>query len=140
MNNFFINKVRLLRQRIPPVQTDPLSKLREAFRDRTCTMRFQPVKPEEVLKIISGLKNSKSTVTDYLDTAVLKLVADDILPAVTHFINLSLQQSTFPSIWKQAKLVPLLKKGDPLNPKNYRPVALLPILSNILEKVVLLRL
>ena len=39
-------------------------------------------------------------------------------------------------MWKQAKVAPLLKKGDLLIPKNYRPVALLPILSKILEKVV----
>ena len=44
--------------------------------------------------------------------------------------------SVFPSIWKHAKVVPLLKKGDPLIPKNYRPVALLPIFSKILERVV----
>ena len=45
-------------------------------------------------------------------------------------------KSTFPSLWKHAKLVPLLKKGDPLIAKNYRPVALLPIFSKILERVV----
>ena len=120
MNNFFINKVRLLRQKIPIAQTDPMAKLRETLNDRTCKMAFQSVKPEEVLKIIRGLKNSKSTGTDFMDTSVIKLVAEDILPAVTHIINLSLGQSLFPSIWKQAKVVPLLKKGDPLNPKNYR--------------------
>ena len=37
-------------------------------------------------------------------------------------------------------MVPLLKKGDPLTCKNYRPVALLPILSKILEKLVFLQL
>ena len=30
----------------------------------------------------------------------------------------------------------MLKKGDSLTPKNYRPVALLPIFSKILERVV----
>ena len=35
-----------------------------------------------------------------------------------------------------ALVVPILKKGDSLTPKNYRPVALLPIFSKILEGVV----
>ena len=39
-----------------------------------------------------------------------------------------------------AKVIPLLKKDDPLIPKNYRPVALLPILNKILEKAVFLQL
>jgi hypothetical protein len=32
--------------------------------------------------------------------------------------------------------VPLHKKEDPLNPKNYRPVAIVPILSKILERAI----
>ena len=64
----------------------------------------------------------------------------DILPAITHIVNLSIAQGEFPSIWKLAKVVPLLKKGDHLTPKNYRPVALLPIFSKILEKAIFLQL
>ena len=77
---------------------------------------------------------------DYIDTGTIKLVAEEVLPAITHIINLSITQGTFPSIWKQAKVVPLLKKGDPLSAKNYRPVALLPIFSKILEKAVFMQI
>ena len=140
MNNFFLEKVQDLRQRIPRVDTDPLSKMREVFRDRNCSFRFKPVKQEDVMKIISGLKNSKSSGVDYIDTATLKLVAREILPAITHIINLSISQGTFPTIWKHSKVIPLLKKGDPLSAKNYRPVALLPILSKILEKAVFIQI
>ena len=118
MNNFFLDKVAQLRQRIPRVDTDPLAKLRETLSDRECTFKFKPVKPDDVLKIISGLKNSKSSGVDYIDTGTIKLVAEEILPAITHIINLSIIQGTFPTIWKQAKVVPLLKKGDPLSAKN----------------------
>ena len=89
-----------------------------------------------MLKVIKSLKNSKSTGTDDIDTYVIKLVAADILTPLTHIINLSMTKSAFPTIWKHAKVVPLLKKGDPLIAKNYRPVALLPIFSKILERVV----
>ena len=140
MNTFFLDKVTRLRSNIPRSNTDPLSKLREYMEGRDSTMQFRPVKPKEVLDIIKGLKNSKSTGVDFIDTAVIKLVAIEILPAVTHIVNISLTQSEFPTIWKHAKVIPLLKKDDPLIPKNYRPVALLPILSKMLEKVVFLQL
>ena len=78
---------------------------------------MQPVSPEEVKKIIAGLKNSKSTGTDFIETWIIKLVAMDILPVVTHIVNLSISYSEFPKLWKLAKIVPLLKKGDPLTPK-----------------------
>ena len=77
---------------------------------------------------------------DYIDTWVVKLVAEDILPAITHIVNLSISQAMFPMPWKIAKIVPLLKKGDSLMAKNYRPVALLPIFSKILERAVFLQL
>ena len=140
MNTFFINKVVLLRNQIPDSITDPLGKLKETMETRMCSMKFRSVKPKEVYDIIKNLKNSKSTGIDFIDTATIKLVAKDILPAITHIVNLSLSQSTFPQIWKHSKVIPLLKKDDPLNPKNYRPVALLPILSKILEKSVFLQL
>ena len=140
MNNFFIDKVTQLRQTIPRVDRDPLAKLRETLRDRQCSFKFRPVTPDQVMKIISKLKNSKSTGVDYIDTKTIKLVASEILPAITHIINISINQGTFPMIWKQAKVIPLLKKGDSLSPKNYRPVALLPIFSKILEKAVFIQI
>ena len=136
MNSFFISKVAQLREKIPQVDLDPHAKLREAFQNRGCEFKFKPAEPQEVLKIIKGLKNSKSSGIDFIDTAIVKLVANEILPALTHIINLSISNSIFPTMWKHSKVVPLLKKGDPLLAKNYRPVALLPILSKILEKVV----
>ena len=77
---------------------------------------------------------------DNIDTYVLKLMIDYILPAVTHIVNLSIQKSEFPSQYKIAKVIPLLKKGDPLEPKNYRPVAILPILSKVIERVIFMQI
>ena len=103
---------------------------------RTCNFHLQAVHPDEVLEIVKNLKNSKSTGLDDIDTGTLKLIIDDVLPALTHIFNLSIINLEFPTLWKFAKVIPLLKKGDPLNPKNYRPVALLPIMSKILERLV----
>ena len=136
MNSFFTNKVNKLCSTISPAITDPLAKLREGLQNRNCSLRFHAVSPDEVLRAISKLKNSKSTGVDNIETRIIKLVAEDILPALTHIINLSISKSEFPCMWKHAKVVPLLKKGDTLNPKNYRPVALLPIFSKVLERIV----
>ena len=51
MNNFFLEKVRQLRQRIPAPTIDPLGKLRESMQGRHCTFSFSPVNPEEVEKL-----------------------------------------------------------------------------------------
>ena len=105
----------------------------------TCPLP-RPVTPDEVTEIIAGLKNTKSTGMDFIDTWVVKLIAREIVPALTHIVNLSILKAEFPNPWKISKVVPLLKKGDPLLTQNYRPVALLPIFSKILERAVFLQL
>ena len=92
------------------------------------------VHPDEIDTIISNLNNSTSFGLDFIDTFTIKLIKKEILPAVTHIVNLSISSRTFPDAWKKVKVIPLHKKDDLLNPKNYRPVAMIPILSKVLEK------
>ena len=99
-------------------------------------MDFSCVHPDEVMKIIGQLSNSTAFGLDNIDTYIIKLIKEEITPALTHIINLSLRHNTYPEKWKSSKVVPLYKKDDPLNPKNYRPVALIPVLSKVLERVV----
>ena len=49
-------------------------------------------------------------------------------------INLSIKLSTFPEECKVAKLKPIFKKGAWTDPKNYRPISLLPLVFKIMEK------
>ena len=69
---------------------------------RECMMNLKPLHAEEILKFIKDLKNSKSTGTDNIDTQIIKLIAEDILPAVTHIVNLSIRHKNFPNSWKMA--------------------------------------
>ena len=55
-------------------------------------------------------------------------------------INLSITTSTVPEGCKISKLKPLYKKGATTDPKNYRPISLLPLISKIYERVVQIQL
>ena len=41
-----------------------------------------------------------------------------------------------PSVWKQAKIIPIFKSGYREKAENYRPISVLPVLSKLLEKAV----
>ena len=140
MNNFFVNKIATIRQGLPSQTDDPLRTLQKIMKDSDSVFSLSCVHPDTVKKIILSLKNSKSCGIDTIDTYILKLIVDDILPAVTHIVNISIQQSTFPSLYKMAKVIPLFKKDDPLLPKNYRPVAILCIISKVIERVVFIQI
>jgi len=64
--------------------------------------------------------------------------------AITHFtspLNRILLSSSFPSTWKMAVIIPLLKPlKDPTLPLCYRTISLLSTLSKILEKIMNSRL
>ena len=140
MNNYFVNKIDTICQGLPRQSDDPLRTLKNILRNRTSEFSLTCVHPEEVKKIILNLKNSKSCGVDTIDTYTIKLMVDEILPAVTHIVNLSIQQAVFPSLYKIAKVIPLHKKADPLLPQNYRPVAILCILSKVIERVIFLQI
>lgn len=89
-----------------------------------------------VTDALNVLKQNKAVGLDKISARLLMDAANVITPSLTTLFNLSLQTQTFPSIWKDAKVVPLFKKGDKQNPSNYRLVSTLPTLSKILEKAV----
>ena len=117
-NEFFIEKVKEVRKNLPPASEDPLVHAKKYMADKTCTMGFSAVHPDEVKKIISHLSNSASFGLDELDTYIIKLIKDQITPALTHIINLSLKTHVYPEGWKDSKAIPLYKKDDIFNPIN----------------------
>ena len=59
---------------------------------------------------------------------------------MTNIFNLSISTGTFISYFKNAKVIPIFKKGNPKLVENYRPISILPVFSKILEKIVHKRL
>ncbi|CAH2084027.1 unnamed protein product [Euphydryas editha] len=66
--------------------------------------------------------------------------ADLILKELSNCINKCLQTGTFPNSLKVAKVSPIYKSGSKLEPGNYRPISVLPVISKIFERVIYNRL
>ena len=142
MNHFYINKVQNIRENLPEARNDPLEELKKQMKHSNFKLKLKPVHPDLILNIITNLRNSKAAGFDDIDTYVLKIVKSELTPAITHIVNLSIRSSTFPTIWKHSKVIPLFKPGatDKLSAKSYRPVALLPVVSKVLERVIFLQI
>jgi hypothetical protein len=84
----------------------------------------------------------KTCELDPIPTALLFDCSDEVVPALTYVLNESLRSGTFPTVFKQAVVKPLLKKPtlDPNELKNFRPVSNLSFFSKLLEKVVMSQL
>jgi hypothetical protein len=64
----------------------------------------------------------------------LKECANILCYPLSKLFNISLETGVFPSAWKTAKVIPVFKKGNRTDPANYRPVALLSLVSKIMER------
>ena len=53
---------------------------------------------------------------------------------LTHIINASILAGKVPAHWKEAIVVPILKKGSATGVNNFRPVSCLIAASKVLEK------
>ena len=95
-----------------------------------------PTSTDNVLKLLEEINPSKATGLDNIAGKFLKDGAIALAEPITELCNLSILQSKFPEGCKQAKLKPLFKKGSKDDPKNYRPISLLPQLSKIIEKII----
>jgi hypothetical protein len=90
----------------------------------------------EVKSELESLNVHKAMGGDGLPAVVLKNCADELSIPLTIIFNRSIDEGFFPTIWKRALVVPIHKKGNKADVRNYRPVSLLPIASKICEKLV----
>ena len=49
---------------------------------------------------------------------------------------MSISQGVFPNDFKLARVIPLYKKGNKLDPGNYRPVSILSTVSKVIERII----
>ena len=94
--------------------------------------------PDEIIKIIKSFSKSKSTGPNSLPTPILKNCADVLSFPISYLVNLSFTTGEFPNLCKIAKVIPLFKKGDPLDCSNYRPISLLSTFSKLCLQACLL--
>ena len=93
-------------------------------------MELQLINRQRLRKIIKRLKGGKASGVDNIDSFSLKVAAPLLEDALEHLINLSINSSTFSTLWKPQLIFPLHKKSDKSLIENYRPVSHLVEIGN----------
>ena len=142
INDEMIKKVKDILETIPDDGTDPLSYTREWLQDKHVPVLelTKTASQEEVEAALASLNITDAAGHDNLTTRLIKEMREPLACIMTHLVNQSFKYDKYPTAWKLAKISPLYKKGDKFDARNYRPVAVLPALSKVMEKVVIGRL
>ena len=101
---------------------------------------MQPTYTLEITRVTQTLTNKSSEGFDKLSSMLVPETINEIATPLEHIINLSFVTGSVPVNLKIAKIIPIFKSGN--NPlfNNYRPISILPVLSQIMEKLVCNRL
>jgi hypothetical protein len=96
----------------------------------------------EVKNIIKyDIDPNKSPGFDLISGKVLKELPLKCYQLLTYIYNAILHLKYFPTQWKVSQIIMILKPGkEAEKAESYRPISLLPILSKVFEKLLLLRL
>lgn len=79
----------------------------------------------EVKELLDKLNVSKANGPSLFSPKLLKLASPGIAPSMTKLFNTSVYLRSWPKAWKSGEWVPVYKKGDKSDVKNYRPVTVL---------------
>ena len=93
---------------------------------------------EFVKNEIKHLSANKATGNDEISVKIIKLVVGIpvVIDSLTYICNLSLSTAYFPTAWKTARVKPIFKSGNKLEVSNYRPIAILSVVSKFTERAV----
>ena len=126
-----------LAEKIPHSQDRPDDFLGESI---SSSFYLHETNEMEVYEIINKLKRKISTGIDGLDNNLMRVASTVISKHLSLIFNRSFTTGIFPDRLKEAKIIPIFKKGSAENISNYRPISLLSSVSKVLEKIIHSRL
>ena len=137
-NNYFIEKIDNIRSSFGDETGQTYGTGRDTYNGVTIS-EFQIITAEEVRKLILS-KPIKTSKQDPMPANLIKHCVNELLPVLTHLVNLSLSTGSMDGL-KDSVISPILKKAglDPDVLKNYRPVCNAWFLSKITERAALVQ-
>ena len=140
INDTFLKKVKDLRAQLSDnVETDPkerLSKFLDKREEAIPVLELKKITVQSLRKILKKRKGNRSSGIDYIDGYSLKLAAPLIEDILLHLVNLTIEKSEYPDLWKVNKVSPQFKKGDKTLGENWRPVTDIVFVSKLAEAAV----
>ena len=130
-NNFFVNIGPTLAKEIKTDHTDPLQYIEST---PVNSFYLAPVTQTQVFTLFSGLKENKASLN--VPNKLIKLASAQLSVPFTEIYNESILSGEFPEIFKISKVIPIFKSGSISELGNYRPIAVIPSFSKVLERLV----
>ena len=104
------------------------------------TISLSPATRADIESLINCIKPNKTIGPNSIPTKILKEFKTELSELLSDMINVSFNKGIFPDFLKVVNAIPIHKKGEKLDPNNYRPISLLSNISKLYEKAMHIRL
>ena len=136
-NNYFVKIGRTIANNVHKSDdSDFKSYLKHSI---SSTIVLDPPQPVEIFNVINSLNPHTASGYDNISAYFLRLGNEVLAPILTAYFTWAFEKGIFPCTLKTAKVIPIFKTGNKNSVNNYRPISLLPSLSNVLEKLIKIR-
>ena len=95
--------------------------IRNQFRAQD-PFHFRELNVAEVEESLKNLKTNKATGWDQISPRILKLGAHELAAPLSKLFNSVITSGEYPNNWKKGEWVPVYKKDDKTDKRNYRPL------------------
>ena len=87
---------------------------------------------------MKNISNGTAPRPDWIPNELLKMFYkhDDFKTILLKLFNVCLTKKRTPNSWKNSLIFTIYKKGNPNNPLNYKPIALLPTIYKIYNMLI----
>ncbi len=99
-----------------------------------------PFSLDEINKVTKLLKSGKAGGPDQILNEMLIAALPSLSPCLCKMFNLILSSESMPLSWSYGYLVPIFKKGDRLDPGNYRGISIVSCINKLFSKLLNSRL
>ena len=96
---------------------------------------FSTITTSTICHLLNSLSKSKATGIDTISSKILEIASPVIADSLSYIFNQAIILCSFPSEWKIARVTPIYKNGLRNIPGNYRPISVLPVISEIMERI-----
>ena len=140
INDTFLDKVKDLCEQVNDTpDVDPRERLNNFLQKREeeiTEFNLKKISKLDLRKLLKKRKGNRSSGIDYVDGYSIKLASPLIEDILIHLVNLTIEESEYPKLWKINKVSPQFKKGDKTLGSNWRPVTDLVFVSKLAEAAV----
>ena len=119
-------------------QREARREVRERTANRTAVkLMHQPLRLGELQRALKKLRPKRSPGPDGITNEMLIHLGSAAVCKLLQIYNHSWEQGVLPQIWREATMIPILKKGkDPKKANSYRPVSLTSCVVKTMERIV----